>query len=180
MTRMEEAHEKYSMSDILLRYGIQTNRNGFIICPFHKDNHPSMKIYKDGFKCYSCGAHGDFIDFLAKLENVSLKEALDILEVGKMSSTEASEYAKRREEEIKFQTWCEKRRRLAVLRLDYLKQKKEELKPFCDEWCKVVNAIPFAWQDLEICLVQDRTSLREMYDSEQKGKYIDFALSLFQ
>ena len=69
---------------------------------------------------------------MAKLENVSLKEALDILEVGKMSSTEASEYAKRREEEIKFQTWSEKRRRLAVLRLDYIKQKKEELKQFCD------------------------------------------------
>lgn len=36
-----------------------------IHCPLHSDNTPSLHIYDDGgFKCFSCGAHGDVIDFV--------------------------------------------------------------------------------------------------------------------
>lgn len=36
-----------------------------IHCPFHQDNTPSMHIYDDGgFKCFSCGRHGDVLDFV--------------------------------------------------------------------------------------------------------------------
>lgn len=39
------------------------NRN--IHCPFHEDRSPSMHVYADGgFKCFSCGRHGDVLDFV--------------------------------------------------------------------------------------------------------------------
>lgn len=179
MTRMEKAHERYSMSDILSRYGIETNRHNFIVCPFHKDKHPSCKIYKDGFKCYSCGTHGDLVDFVAKLEGISLREALDILEVDRMSCKEASEYEKRRKEEQKFQSWCEKRKKLAVLRLDYFQKRLTEITPLSEEWCEIANRIPLAWQEFEICFNSDRKEMQEIYILEKQGEYIDFALSVF-
>ena len=40
-----------------------TRRN--IHCPFHEDRNPSLHVYDDGkFKCFSCGRHGDCIDFV--------------------------------------------------------------------------------------------------------------------
>jgi DNA polymerase len=35
-----------------------------VTCPFHDDHNPSCQIYPDGFKCFSCGAHGDHFDWL--------------------------------------------------------------------------------------------------------------------
>jgi DNA primase len=36
-----------------------------ISCPLHNDTTPSMHIYDDGgFKCFSCGVHGDVLDFV--------------------------------------------------------------------------------------------------------------------
>ena len=49
-------------------YGVQVERGGMAHCPFHgADRHPSMKIYPNGFKCFTCGEHGDVIDLVAKL-----------------------------------------------------------------------------------------------------------------
>ena len=46
-----------------------------IKCPFHDDHTPSMKLNDDYFYCFGCGAHGDVIDFTAKLFGVGLYEA---------------------------------------------------------------------------------------------------------
>lgn len=43
-----------------------------VLCPFHEDSNPSMKLYtdKNKFKCYGCGFYGGPIDFvLMKLFN---------------------------------------------------------------------------------------------------------------
>lgn len=49
-------------------YGVQVERGGMAHCPFHgADRHPSMKLYPNGFKCFTCGEHGDVIDLVAKL-----------------------------------------------------------------------------------------------------------------
>ena len=79
MTR-EQIKDKYHMADILQRYNLKANRAGFIRCPFHTgDNSPSLKIYKDDFHCFSCGAHGDIFSFVQRMENVGFKEAFQIL-----------------------------------------------------------------------------------------------------
>ena len=46
-----------------------------ICCPFHDDLHPSMKLNRDYFYCFGCGATGDVIDFVARLFGLSSYEA---------------------------------------------------------------------------------------------------------
>ncbi len=47
-------------------YGCKVNRGDMICCPFHDDRHPSMKLNRDYFYCFGCGATGDVIDFVAR------------------------------------------------------------------------------------------------------------------
>ena len=47
-------------------------------CPFHDDKNPSMTV-DQRFHCFGCGADGDVIDFIAKLFNLSQKEAAEKL-----------------------------------------------------------------------------------------------------
>jgi hypothetical protein len=65
----EEIKERYSMREIIARYGLYPNRSGFISCPFHKgDREASMKIYDKDFHClrgqwryfFVCSADGRY------------------------------------------------------------------------------------------------------------------------
>lgn len=56
------------------RYGLNVNRNGMAVCPFHRDRHPSMKVDRR-YYCFGCGATGDVIDFVSRLHGMSAKEA---------------------------------------------------------------------------------------------------------
>ena len=56
------------------RYGLNVNRNGMTVCPFHRDRHPSMKVARR-YYCFGCGATGDVIDFVSRLHGISAKEA---------------------------------------------------------------------------------------------------------
>lgn len=56
-------------------YGIQVDRKGFASCPFHSERTASCKVYKDGFKCFGCGEHGDVIDFMQKYFNFGKYDA---------------------------------------------------------------------------------------------------------
>ena len=57
------------------RYGVEVNRHGKALCPFHNDRHPSLFVDDDHYHCYACGEHGDVIDFTAKLYGLSLYDA---------------------------------------------------------------------------------------------------------
>lgn len=72
---VEEIKQEYSMRDILARYGIQVNRSGMCCCPIHGEKHPSMKVYKDSFYCFACGAHGDIFSFIQQMDNCDFKTA---------------------------------------------------------------------------------------------------------
>lgn len=60
---------------------IEVNRGGFAKCPFHNEKTGSFKYYKESnsFFCFGCNEGGDVIDFIKKLRNCDLKEALKIL-----------------------------------------------------------------------------------------------------
>lgn len=47
------------------------------LCPFHGDSNPSFSVdlKKGMYKCFSCGAEGNYIKFRAELEGVDTKEA---------------------------------------------------------------------------------------------------------
>ena len=57
------------------QYGLEINRYGKALCPFHNDRHPSLYVADDHYYCYACGAHGDVIDLTARLFDLSLYEA---------------------------------------------------------------------------------------------------------
>lgn len=65
------------MREVAAFYGFQEDRRHLCLCPFHKDRHPSMRIYPNdkGFYCFSCGQGGDVITFVAALFNLHNEEA---------------------------------------------------------------------------------------------------------
>ena len=56
-------------------YGLKIGQGNMVCCPFHADRTPSMKLNEDYFYCFGCGAHGDVIDLVAKLFNLSSYDA---------------------------------------------------------------------------------------------------------
>lgn len=63
------------MPEVARFYGLQINRSGMALCPFHEEKTPSLKIYEDNFHCFGCGESGDCTGFVAKLFGISQKEA---------------------------------------------------------------------------------------------------------
>ncbi len=57
------------------RYGFRANRSGMVCCPFHEDRHPSLKLNRDYFYCFGCGATGDVIDFASRLYGLTAYKA---------------------------------------------------------------------------------------------------------
>ena len=60
-------------------YGIEVNRYGKALCPFHNDRHPRMVVYDDHYHCFACGEHGDVIDLVACLYGQPVLEAANKL-----------------------------------------------------------------------------------------------------
>lgn len=56
-------------------YGLNVQRNGMTLCPFHNDHDPSLKI-GTRFYCFGCQAKGDVIDFVSKLFGISPIQAV--------------------------------------------------------------------------------------------------------
>ena len=61
------------------QYGIEVNRHGMAVCPFHDDKDPSLQLHDEYFHCFGCGASGDVITFVARLFQISNKEAAEKL-----------------------------------------------------------------------------------------------------
>ena len=54
--------------------------NRMVLCPFHGETKPSMRIYRDHYYCFGCGEYGDHIDWLTRVEGIEYAEAQDILD----------------------------------------------------------------------------------------------------
>ena len=74
MNLFEAVKESVTTRQAAQKYGIKVGRNGMACCPFHDDKHPSMKV-DERFYCFGCGASGDVIDFVSRMEGVGAKEA---------------------------------------------------------------------------------------------------------
>src|SRR5262249_49165997 len=53
--------------------------DGNVLCPFHDDHTPSLHVYSDHYRCYVCGAHGNHLDWLTRVEGMDRASALDAL-----------------------------------------------------------------------------------------------------
>ena len=79
MNAANEIKQHVSMREAGEFYGFKPNRAGFISCPFHADKTPSLKLYDEpgrGFSCYGCGATGSVIDFVMRLFNIGFRQAV--------------------------------------------------------------------------------------------------------
>ena len=70
-----------SMRDVAEYYGLNFNRLGFAVCPFHSEDTASFKVYDSNKKwhCFGCGKDGDVIDFVRMYLNLSFPEACEQL-----------------------------------------------------------------------------------------------------
>lgn len=59
----------------------RAGRNQKCLCPFHSEKTPSLVVYPDtqSFYCFGCGAGGDVITFIMKIENLDYIEAVRFL-----------------------------------------------------------------------------------------------------
>jgi DNA primase len=64
-------------------------------CPFHEDHEPSFAVYPGSgtFHCFGCGAHGDVIDFVMRIEHFTFAQALDTLDALRLHHDEPSQGA---------------------------------------------------------------------------------------
>ncbi len=105
---------------VLMRYGVEPDKKGFAHCPFHNEKTASFKVYSNNtYYCFGCGEHGDVIDFIKKIENLTFEEACERL------SGEAKYSEQRKADQIA------RRRHKARSRQDELRRKYWEI---FDRW----------------------------------------------
>lgn len=75
MSVFDLVKQNVSLPKAAERYGVDVNRYKKALCPFHNDHHPSLLVSDDHYHCFACGEHGDVIDFVSKLYQLSLYDA---------------------------------------------------------------------------------------------------------
>ena len=80
---LERLKDANRIDDIMSDY-VQIKRAGSVskcLCPFHSEKTASCTIYTDtqSFYCFGCGAGGDVITFIMKIENLDYYEAIKLL-----------------------------------------------------------------------------------------------------
>ena len=145
----DELKQKYSMRDIVEQYGFTPNRAGFIHCPFHKgDKGASLKVYKDSFHCFGCGANGDIFTFIQKIDFVDFKTAFQSLGGTYEKPTFESNLAiyraqKQKEQRAKEAEKLKRRKELNNTLIDVYRYWMNRSEPFSETWCSSCNALQY-------------------------------------
>lgn len=147
----EEIKRTVFMEELVERYGLYPNRAGFIVCPFHKgDRNASLKIYKDSFYCFGCGAAGDVFDFVRKMDGMSFKEAFLFLggeyECKKKRSKAQARLAVYKSQKAKEERRIREQKRQETVQhninlIDIYRTSISRSQPLSDEWCESYNAL---------------------------------------
>ena len=149
----EEIKQSVTMPEVVGRYGIEIRRDGMCSCPFHgRDKHPSMKVFKDGCHCFTCGAHEDIFSFIQRMDGCDFKTAF--LSLGgtyeRHSTKRERAVAKARIEAVKGKRQVEADifqiggRIFTELTdaIDWCKFIKQYHAPFGRAWCIAVETLP--------------------------------------
>jgi hypothetical protein len=62
-----------------------------VACPFHDDAEPSCQIYPDHFCCFGCGERGSRLDWLTRVEGMTVAEAVSTIKDWPNTSAHASQ-----------------------------------------------------------------------------------------
>ena len=140
MSVFEEIKTSVTSRDVAKFYGLEINRHGMSCCPFHDDHHPSMKIDKN-YYCFSCGAKGDAINYVADMFGLGQYEAARkiISDLSLPINVESQKY------------WTnDKEHRKRLEEIKRKKQRAEHIKRF-ENWCmESIDRIKNALENLEI------------------------------
>lgn len=72
--------DRLDIVDVVSQYVVlkKSGANYWGLCPFHNDNKPSMSVSpsKGIYKCFSCGAGGDALNFLVRIQNREYKDVI--------------------------------------------------------------------------------------------------------
>ena len=75
MSIFQTIKENVTLRQAAERYGLPVNNKGMTHCLFHEDDSPSLKLNEDYFYCFSCQAHGDVTNLVARLFGISQYQA---------------------------------------------------------------------------------------------------------
>lgn len=77
---LRELHDRTDIEQIISPYVTLKRRGKTLVglCPFHNEKTPSFTVYPDSvsFYCFGCGAGGDAITFIRRIENLDYVEAV--------------------------------------------------------------------------------------------------------
>lgn len=80
---LQELKFKTDIEDIISGYVSLKKRGSTSVglCPFHNEKTPSFTVYNDtqSFYCFGCGAGGDAVTFIKKIENLDYIDAVKLL-----------------------------------------------------------------------------------------------------
>jgi DNA primase len=80
---LEEIRQRVGLPDVVMRKVrlVKRGREYSGLCPFHNEKSPSFTVNEDKgfFHCFGCGAHGDVIGFVMRIENLGFPEAVERL-----------------------------------------------------------------------------------------------------
>ena len=161
---VDEIKERHSMREIVERYGLQINRNGFCNCCFHKgDNTASMKIYEKSYHCFGCGNSGDVFTFVQQMEHCDFKTAFYMLGgkyEEKPTRARAVQRAKFERERIERQRKERERAKAKKYISDTITLMQyifEIFEPMDDMWCLAKNFEPVIMNDwTELFITEER------------------------
>ena len=110
---IQQAKKNIDLLQIVESAGVELKRSGpryCGLCPFHSEKTPSFFVFQTHFHCFSCGAHGDAIDFVQRLHGLTFQDALKHLgiEQGPVTPKIKQDIARRkRKAELvkKFRDW---------------------------------------------------------------------------
>ncbi len=86
---------RHPLGDVVEASGVQLTGHGRVrqgVCPFHEETEGSFTVYADSERwfCFGCGEGGDVLDYLRRLEGLSLPEVIRRLNGGAGSDTSAA------------------------------------------------------------------------------------------
>ena len=77
---ISQIKDRLDIVDVVSQYVVlkKSGANYWGICPFHNDKKPSMSVSPSRgiYKCFSCGAGGDALSFLVKIQNREYKDVI--------------------------------------------------------------------------------------------------------
>ena len=91
---IERIKRETDLAAVIRSRGVELKPSGHDLvglCPFHADHHPSLHVTpaKRLWRCVSCQATGNVIQFVQRYDGVSFRHAFELLKSGKLSALAA-------------------------------------------------------------------------------------------